>query len=149
MQRIHRVEAVNEQQRSYILGLLDSSAGIRPSVTLYGHSDLWPTCHVRQSAIRHWRLGGMDVLIPLQSGGNGWAILRFEGQALYHKDKMICLIFIMPEGAFSPSCSSASAAEGKHSLARQDGVSPSESWDQARSSKKRDIDAPGQYEVSF
>lgn len=28
-------------------------------------SDLCSTCHVRQSAIRHRRLGEMDVLIPL------------------------------------------------------------------------------------
>lgn len=32
-------------------------------------SDLRSTCHVGQSAVRHWRLGGTEALFPLQRAG--------------------------------------------------------------------------------
>lgn len=102
--------------------------------------NLWPS---RGRVSVPWGTGLWEGWTPWsQAAGRDSPVPECEGLALYHGDKMICRIFITPEELFSPWCSSSSGAEGEYSLMRQDSISPSKSWAQACSRKKRDIDAP-------
>lgn len=134
------VEAAAKWQCSYILELLDSGAGICPSLMLPGHSLTFAPCATCDTG--RWRLGGTDMSIPLRvlaviSPSVGWRVrpytVRTKQSALFSSGRRKCSLL----------CSSSSTAGGECCLARQDGVSPFESWHQARSSKNRDIDAPG------
>ena len=64
MQPIRRAEAVNEWQRSYVLRLLGSSAGIWPSAMLPGPSQT--PAQLATCGVGHCPLGGTAVRFPLQ-----------------------------------------------------------------------------------
>lgn len=73
-----KVDAVNEWQCTYVLGLLDSSAGIWLTVMLHGHVTL-PFHRPCQCATRHQPSGAADTLIPLQVFGSDSSVLGCEG----------------------------------------------------------------------